>query len=88
MNTTLSRARSLDQLAQPVHDEIHSSMPRISPIDRLSLRLGLWLLLRSTRSIRRIRPHDEHAHARRLELERQSRDLEAQRTRLLASALT
>jgi hypothetical protein len=60
MNTTLASERSLDRDEQQILADARS--PRIPLVDRLSLRLGLWLLLRSTRRIRTIRAHDLLAH--------------------------
>lgn len=89
MNTTLPRARSLVASAQPAPDrwelaEFDALAPRISPLDRLSLRLGLWLLLRSTRSVRRVRSHDVQVQARANERARLSRERAAERLRLLS----
>lgn len=61
MNTTLSHVRSLDRDEQHLRSDV-ASLPRpVSALDRLSLRLGLWLLLRSTRRVARMRAHDEQA---------------------------
>jgi hypothetical protein len=86
MNTTLPRARSLDSLAQPTLDraEFDALAPRISPLDRLSLRLGLWLLLRSTRRLHRIAPREQQARAHRVARDREVRERDAQRRRLLS----
>jgi hypothetical protein len=53
MNTTLMPERSLDRVEQHL-SEIRSRSHRLSVLDRLSLRLGLWLLLRSARTPRRV----------------------------------
>ena len=60
MNTTLASERSLDRDEQHVRTDVWST--RISPVDRLSLRLGLWLLLRGTRRLHALRAHSDSAH--------------------------
>jgi len=68
MNDTLAPARSLDsdRLLLPLTSHSHPTLAA-----RLELRLGLWLLLRSTRHHRGVRDPDEHtrrfANARSLE---------------------
>mgnify|MGYP000901296383 CR=1 FL=1 len=49
MNTTLSRARAI--LVAP-HLDDPATEKRLSVTDRLSLRVGLWLLLRAERRLR------------------------------------
>ncbi|MFG6445406.1 hypothetical protein ACFXQA_09035 [Microbacterium sp. P07] len=63
MNDLASRVRSTDRTEQEILLSVVDPGVRISPLDRLSLRLGLWLLLRSTRRIRRV---DDHADRARL----------------------
>lgn len=72
MNTALVSERSLDREEQLLSADIRS--PRISLVDRLSLRLGLWLLLRSTRRIHAIRDHRGHEAARAAQRARHARD--------------
>jgi hypothetical protein len=88
MNTTLERARPFDRAAQPVRsvidgNEIESISFRVSPIDRLSLRLGVWLLLRGARHVRPRRTHADQERALAV-----ARQLEARerRTALLRAA--
>jgi len=77
MNTTFMPVRSLDRVQQRLSD-LRSRPERLSALDRLSLRVGLWLLLRSARTRRaltredyerlvaaqRARDEAERAHAR------------------------
>jgi hypothetical protein len=72
MNTTLALSRSLGRDEQRLHADALSH--RLSPIDRLSLRLGLWLLLRSTRGLHDRRDHEGHERARRVQRARDARD--------------
>lgn len=62
MNDLSMPVRSTDRAEQEILNAVVDPGARISPLDRLSLRLGLWLLLRSTRRIRRMRDHVDHAH--------------------------
>lgn len=72
MNTSLATERSLDRDEQQiVSDELRQ---RLSALDRLSLRLGLWLLLRSTRRLHRRHDHDAHERARLAQRARDARD--------------
>jgi hypothetical protein len=57
---------------------------RLTVTDRLSLRLGLWLLLRSARRLQRPGDHSEHSRRRRNETARVARERHAERRRLLA----
>jgi hypothetical protein len=61
MSNTLSPVRSPDpnRLSFPV-PALPASGARPSLADRVSLRVGLWLLLRSTRSVRKNAAHDSH----------------------------
>ncbi|RKT36698.1 hypothetical protein DEU34_1219 [Microbacterium sp. AG1240] len=61
MNDLASRARSTDRAEHDLLQTVAEPGVRISLVDRLSLRLGLWLLLRSTRRIHRVRDHADHA---------------------------
>ncbi|MGP3536447.1 hypothetical protein ACTU3I_16750 [Microbacterium sp. RD1] len=58
MNTVLTPARLLDSHQQSALAEL-DTYQRASLMDRLSLRLGLWLLLRGTRRIQRRVTHEE-----------------------------
>lgn len=67
---------SLTPVRAPDQDRLEYRVPalpasgaRVSLADRAALRLGLWLLLRSTRVLRRNADHD--SHTRRLAAERQ-----------------
>lgn len=79
MNTTLSHVRSLDRDEQYLRDDLASLPRHLSAIDRLSLRLGLWLLLRGTRRIARARTHDDHARLLAAQRARDARERAAQR---------
>jgi hypothetical protein len=85
MNTTYPPARSLDRDEQHALSELQSLPQRISPVDRWSLRLGFWLLLRSTRNIARNRAHEEHARLSAAHRAREARERAAERTALLNS---
>lgn len=61
MNSTLMPVRSLDRVEQHLSD-IRSRPDRLSPLDRLSLRVGLWLLLRSARTRRALTREDYERH--------------------------
>ena len=61
MNDLASSARSTDRAEREILDAVVLPDVRITTIDRLSLRLGLWLLLRSTRRFHRVRDHADHA---------------------------
>lgn len=74
MYTTLTSERSLDRDVQHTLTNTSSTLSRLSPVDRLSLRLGLWLLLRSTRRIHTRRDHEGHEQARALQRAQQARD--------------
>jgi len=59
MNTTFMPVRSLDRVQQRLSD-LRSRPERLSALDRLSLRVGLWLLLRSSGLDRRPRRRRLH----------------------------
>ncbi|MFL1999393.1 MULTISPECIES: hypothetical protein [unclassified Microbacterium] len=61
MNDLVSPVRSTDRAEHDLLRAVVHPGVRISLVDRLSLRLGLWLLLRSTRRIHRVRDHADHA---------------------------
>jgi hypothetical protein len=61
MHDLASRVRSADRAEYDYLQAVADPGGRISFLDRLSLRLGLWLLLRSTRRIHRVRDHADHA---------------------------
>jgi hypothetical protein len=73
MNTTLTSERSLDR---DVQLELTNSprLSRLSTLDRLSLRLGVWLLLRSTRRLDEPRDRETHERARAAQRARLARD--------------
>lgn len=85
MNTTLAPVRA------PVRDEHRvaarlASLPsRLGLIDRVSLRVGLWLLLRTTRGVHPASAHDAHAQHLALATARERREHLAQRERLLSA---
>jgi hypothetical protein len=60
MNSTLVPVRSLDsdRLLLPVSS---TDGARLTLVDRLELRVGLWLLLRSARRRDSARDHSDHA---------------------------
>lgn len=64
-----------------------SSLPtrprHVSLVDRVALRVGLWLLVRSTERAHDRLDHAVHADRRRLDREREARELAYQRERLL-----
>ncbi|HWI31185.1 MAG TPA: hypothetical protein VNT50_06825 [Microbacterium sp.] len=61
MNDTLSAVRSRDQNRLHLHlPTLPASGARLSFADRASLRLGVWLLLRSTRSAQQPAAHERH----------------------------
>jgi hypothetical protein len=60
MNDLSMPVRSTDRTEQEILQAVVEPGVRISPLDRLSLRLGLWLLLRSSRRTRRARDHADH----------------------------
>ncbi|BDV30865.1 hypothetical protein [Microbacterium terricola] len=63
MNTTLTQSRSLDLDRRNLALAEHDSAARLSLIDRLSLRIGFALLLRSARRIDGRRDYDAHTRA-------------------------
>lgn len=60
MNDLSVPVRSTDRTEREILLAVVEPGDRISALDRLSLRLGLWLLLRSTRRNRRARDHADH----------------------------
>jgi len=74
MSDTLAPVRSLDsdRLLLPTSTKDGARLPLA---DRLELRVGLWLLLRSTRRLDSARSHDDHR--RRLANERSRADRES-----------
>ncbi|MFJ6652186.1 hypothetical protein ACIQLJ_05240 [Microbacterium sp. NPDC091313] len=92
MNTTLERARPFDRLAQPAHpafdwNELDAISVRVSPLDRLSLRLGVWLLLRGARHVRPACTHASQACDVSVARELQARERRAVRSRALAPTI-
>jgi hypothetical protein len=61
MNDLSMPVRSTDRSEQEILNVAIDPGAHISTLDRLSLRLGLWLLLRSSRRIRRMRDSAEYA---------------------------
>lgn len=61
MNSTLTPVRSLDRVEQHLSD-IRAHSDRLSSLDRLSLRIGLWLLLRSARTRRALTTEEYERH--------------------------
>ncbi|WP_396645370.1 hypothetical protein [Microbacterium sp.] len=87
MNTSLTRAPQHTASAFSVPVVETSAQRRLGPIDRLSLRLGLWLLVRAAAradaATRRAAHTAETAHLARLNaLERQEREADWQRLAL------
>lgn len=61
MHDTLSPVRSPDLDRHQLHvPALPATGARLSLADRASLRVGLWLLLRSTRSVQQNAAHDTH----------------------------
>ncbi len=84
MSSLDSRVRDRPELV------LHQSLSALPPphrhvglADRLSLRLGLWLLLRSARQNESRSDRVAHAGRLRTECEREARELAAQHDRLL-----
>jgi hypothetical protein len=86
MSDTLSPVRSPDRnrLDLPV-PALPASGARPSLTDRVSLRLGLWLLLRSTHSVRQNAAHDAHHRHHANERARLAREQAAAQEQLLWS---
>lgn len=59
----------------------------LTVLDRVSLRLGLWLLLRTARSAGRLSDHERHARRVRSSRELSARDTDARRLLQLAPRL-
>ena len=78
----------LDLRVPDIHTSAISALPETAAslrlIDRLSLRLALWLLLRSTRRARRHANHEVHARLLANERERVVREAAALRRHLLS----
>lgn len=72
MNASLASERSLDRTGQ--RDHTLAASHRIGALDRLTLRLGLWLLLRGARNVRRAHDHVAHEQARAAARARAARD--------------
>jgi hypothetical protein len=77
MKTTSMPARSLDRAERRLR-QLRADSDRLSPLDRLSLRVGLWLLLRSAR---RERSMTHEAYESHLLAERARAQAEAERVR-------
>jgi hypothetical protein len=74
MNDLSMPVRSNDRTEQEILHAVVEPGVRISPLDRLSLRLGLWLLLRSTRRHRRARDHADQVRLLAAQRARQARE--------------
>lgn len=83
MNDTLMPVRSLDLDRHEALAAASTDSVRLALVDRLSLRLGLWLLLRGARSLDRTRDHDSRAHDLAAASARTAREQAAQREHLL-----
>jgi hypothetical protein len=87
MNDTLAPVRSLDSdrllLPASAADGAHLTLP-----DRLALRFGLWLLLRSARRLDSARDPHDHARRRANARSRDSRGHDALRAHALNSVRT
>ena len=84
MNDLSMPVRSTDRPGQEILDAVVDPDARISPLDRLSLRLGVWLLLHGARHARRPIDHDAVARlrfAQRLAQEREHAEAWAQLSR-------
>jgi hypothetical protein len=72
MNAVLAPVRPPDPHRAPAVS-VPDSLVGVSLLDRLSLRLGLWLLLRSERRIRRVRSYEHYRQLVAAENRRESR---------------
>ena len=85
MNELLAPVRSPDQERQ----QILTNMPRLGVrptfADRLSLRIGLWLILRGERRLHRAADHLQHARVHANERARLARESAAATEQLLRS---
>ena len=84
MNTLLSLTRPDDQDRLETLTELTRDT-RVSALDRLSLRLGLWLLLRAERRAQRLPDRDEHV---RRALDRDLRAAAERESALVRAAVT
>lgn len=72
--------RDREELA--LHSALHSPPLHVSPADRLALRLGLWLLLRSSRHVQNHHAaYAEHSERLRHQRSREARELDYERSR-------
>jgi hypothetical protein len=76
MNASSTTVRSLDR-DHPVIITIPTPRRRVSLIDRIALRLGLWLILRGDRAIYRPDAYASHGRVRANELARREREARA-----------
>jgi hypothetical protein len=74
--------REHDDLA-PQHPALHAPPAHVSVADRLALRVGLWLLLRSAEHVQQRAAHAEHAERLRSERSREARESAYERSRRL-----
>ena len=77
MNDLSLPVRSTDHDEQQLLRVVLTPDARVSPLDRLSLRVGMWLLLRSARRVRRRRDrlgHEELREQQHLARERERND--------------
>ncbi|MFG6401674.1 hypothetical protein [Microbacterium sp. P04] len=63
MNDLSLPVRSRGRTEEEILRKVVEPGAQVSLFDRISLRLGLWLLLRSARRMRRVRLHADHARA-------------------------
>jgi hypothetical protein len=65
------------------HPARHAPAAHVSLADRLALRAGLWLLLRSAQRVQHRTAHAEHSERLRRERSREDRELSYERSRRL-----
>lgn len=71
--------REQRDLAQQ-HPALDAPRAHVSLSDRLALRLGLWLLVRSTARVQHRTAHSEHTERVRRERDREARELAYERS--------
>ncbi|WP_396656937.1 hypothetical protein [Microbacterium sp.] len=64
----------------PQHPSLHAPSAHVSLADRLALRVGLWLILRSTQHVQHRTAHAEHLELVRRERSREARELSYERS--------
>ncbi|TQJ31916.1 hypothetical protein [Microbacterium sp. SLBN-146] len=83
MSTQLLDSTTTDVRSSPVL-ALPASTAHLPVLDRVALRLGLWLLLRSARRAQRHTDHSAHTHRHAVETARAARELATLRAHLLS----